>query len=53
MPPRIVVAPTEPPARLAVPAEIYNVPRLTCEVKSPPVIFDSPATFPLVRLVFP
>ena len=53
MPPRIVVAPIEPPARLAVPAEIDNVPRLTCEVKSPPVIFDSPVTFPLVRLVFP
>lgn len=38
---------------MADPAAIYNVPRLTYEVKSPPVIFDSPVTFPLVRLVFP
>ena len=38
---------------MAVPSAMFNVPRITYEVKTPPVIFDSPVTIPPIRLVVP
>ena len=52
-PPEIVVTPAVPPVRFADPPDTDRFARVTLEVNDPPVTFDNPVTFPLVRLVVP
>ena len=52
-PPEIVVVPAVPPVRFADPPDTDRFARVTLEVNDPPVTFDNPMTFPLVRLVVP
>ena len=47
------MAATDPPVRFAVPTDMFNIPSVTFDVNIPPVIFDAPVTFPLVRVVVP